>query len=197
MQGLIVRGVAPAVLLAAVGCSGGEPAAPATSVAPPPAAKPAPVPGLKAGEAAPKFTLNDQDGKERSLDEFLKSGKVALVFVRSLGSSPHCRQHLVDLRDGRKTIEAAGVQVVGVSPDPVPALKEFVEIQKIPFPVLSDPDGKTARAYAVPEARAEASIAPGTFLLDQKGVIRETMFYPLIQNRVTPSELAEAAQKAR
>ncbi len=39
--------------------------------------------GLAVGEKAPKFTLKDQDGKERSLDEFLGKGKVALVFYRS------------------------------------------------------------------------------------------------------------------
>jgi cytochrome oxidase Cu insertion factor (SCO1/SenC/PrrC family) len=39
--------------------------------------------GLKVGERAPKFTLKDQEGKERSLDEFLGKGKVALVFYRS------------------------------------------------------------------------------------------------------------------
>ncbi len=39
--------------------------------------------GLKVGEKAPDFTLKDQDGRARSLDEFLKKGKVALVFYRS------------------------------------------------------------------------------------------------------------------
>ena len=39
--------------------------------------------GLKVGEPAPKFTLKDQEGRERSLDEFLTKGKVALVFYRS------------------------------------------------------------------------------------------------------------------
>jgi cytochrome oxidase Cu insertion factor (SCO1/SenC/PrrC family) len=39
--------------------------------------------GLKVGETAPKFTLKDQDGKERSQSEFLGKGKVALVFFRS------------------------------------------------------------------------------------------------------------------
>ena len=39
--------------------------------------------GLKAGEPAPKFTLKDQEGRERSLDEFLTKGMVALVFYRS------------------------------------------------------------------------------------------------------------------
>jgi len=39
--------------------------------------------GLKVGEKAPRLTLKDQEGKERSLDEFLGKGKVALVFYRS------------------------------------------------------------------------------------------------------------------
>jgi cytochrome oxidase Cu insertion factor (SCO1/SenC/PrrC family) len=39
--------------------------------------------GLTVGTKAPKFTLKDQEGRERTLDEFLKKGKVALVFYRS------------------------------------------------------------------------------------------------------------------
>jgi cytochrome oxidase Cu insertion factor (SCO1/SenC/PrrC family) len=39
--------------------------------------------GLTVGTKAPKFTLKDQQGKDRSLDEYLKKGKVALVFYRS------------------------------------------------------------------------------------------------------------------
>jgi cytochrome oxidase Cu insertion factor (SCO1/SenC/PrrC family) len=47
--------------------------------------KPAPeeMTGVKVGEQAPVFTLKDQEGKDRSLDELLKKGKVALVFYRS------------------------------------------------------------------------------------------------------------------
>jgi cytochrome oxidase Cu insertion factor (SCO1/SenC/PrrC family) len=39
--------------------------------------------GLKVGTTAPAFNLKDQKGQERSLQEFLKKGKVALVFYRS------------------------------------------------------------------------------------------------------------------
>ena len=39
--------------------------------------------GLKVGAKAPAFTLKDQNGNDRSLDEMLKKGKVALVFYRS------------------------------------------------------------------------------------------------------------------
>ena len=39
--------------------------------------------GIKIGEKAPSFALEDQAGKERKLEEFLKNGKVAIVFYRS------------------------------------------------------------------------------------------------------------------
>ena len=41
--------------------------------------------GLNVGTKAPAFTLKDQNDKERSLDELLKKGTVALVFYRSAG----------------------------------------------------------------------------------------------------------------
>ncbi len=41
--------------------------------------------GFAVGAKAPAFTLKDQNGKERTLDEFLKKGPVALVFYRSAG----------------------------------------------------------------------------------------------------------------
>ena len=39
--------------------------------------------GIGVGTKAPDFKLKDQSGKERTLEEFLKQGKVALVFYRS------------------------------------------------------------------------------------------------------------------
>lgn len=51
------------------------------------AADPAPADktGLKVGTKAPSFTLKDQAGKERTLDELRRKGTVALVFFRSAG----------------------------------------------------------------------------------------------------------------
>ncbi|MEK7794977.1 MAG: hypothetical protein AAB353_10625 [Candidatus Hydrogenedentota bacterium] len=39
--------------------------------------------GPKVGAKAPEFTLKDQNGADRVLADFLKEGKVALVFYRS------------------------------------------------------------------------------------------------------------------
>ncbi len=38
---------------------------------------------LAVGQKAPSVKLKDQDGVERSLDDYLKQGKVAIVFYRS------------------------------------------------------------------------------------------------------------------
>ena len=66
--------VALGVLAVAVVC---------VSQAPTPAAPPEQKASVEVGAKAPTFTLKDQDGKERSLDEFLKKGTVAVVFYRS------------------------------------------------------------------------------------------------------------------
>jgi hypothetical protein len=52
------------------------------ATAPPPAPGAEP-PGVKVGAKAPAFKLKDQAGTERSLDDLLKKGPVALVFHRS------------------------------------------------------------------------------------------------------------------
>ena len=64
--------LAVGVLAVAVVCAPQAPAAPPEQNA-----------SVKVGAKAPTFTLKDQDGKERSLDEFLKKGTVAVVFYRS------------------------------------------------------------------------------------------------------------------
>jgi len=62
-----------AILLAASGAGAQEKGKPAPEGAS----------ALEIGARAPEFTLKDQDGKDRSLGEFLGKGKVALVFYRS------------------------------------------------------------------------------------------------------------------
>jgi hypothetical protein len=45
---------------------------------------PVKMPGVPVGGHAPRFRLKDQNGSERDLNEFLKKGKVAVVFYRSV-----------------------------------------------------------------------------------------------------------------
>ena len=85
-----VRSLGTAGLLAVlVGC-GTSPTTPleppATAPARPAGGSPVPparADALPVGSKAPAFALKDQKGEERTLDGFLKKGKVALVFYRS------------------------------------------------------------------------------------------------------------------
>ena len=62
-----------------------------------------------------------------------------------------------------------GVTVVGCSLDDVATLAEFAQEERLPFDLLSDPDGSTARRY---DALGGRFPKRWTFVIDAEGVIR-------------------------
>ena len=97
-----------------------------------------------------------------------------------------------------KSIEEAGVQIVGISYDSPAVLKRFSDQQKITFPLLSDPESKTIDAYHIrneaAKGRAEGVPNPGTFVVDREGVIRAKLFLEGYRDRHTTEALIEAAR---
>ena len=97
-----------------------------------------------------------------------------------------------------KSIEEAGVQIVGISYDSPAVLKRFSDRQKITFPLLSDPESKTIDAYHIrneaARGKAEGVPHPGTFILDREGVIRAKLFLDGYRDRHTTAALVEAAK---
>jgi peroxiredoxin len=97
-----------------------------------------------------------------------------------------------------KSIEEAGVQVVGISYDAPAVLKRFSDKAKITFPLLSDPDSKTIEDYHIlnvaAKGKAEGVPYPGTFILDKKGVIRAKVFLEGYRDRHTTDALVKAAK---
>lgn len=91
------------------------------------------------------FTLLDQDRNPVSLSDF--SGKRVVVFFYPKAMTPGCTAEACDFRDSHEELLAAGVAVVGVSPDPPEALAAFREKENLPFPLLSDGDHAVAEAY--------------------------------------------------
>ncbi len=64
------------------------------------------------------------------------------------------------------------VQVFGASVDPVDANKKFAEMNKYPYPLLSDPEKGYAKSLGV--LNAERGFANRwTYVIDPEGVIRE------------------------
>jgi peroxiredoxin Q/BCP len=100
-----------------------------------------------------------------------------------------------------KSIEDAGIELVGISYDSPAVLKTFSERAKITFPLLSDPDSKTIEAYHIrneaAKGKAEGVPNPGTFVLDREGVIRAKLFLEGYRQRHTTEELIKAAKAVK
>ena len=105
---------------------------------------------------------------------------------------------MVQLQRDLKSIEDAGIQLVGISYDEPAALKRFADQMKISFPLLSDPGSKTIDAYHIrneaAKGRAVGVPNPGTFILDREGVIRAKLFLEGYRQRHTTDALIEAAK---
>jgi peroxiredoxin Q/BCP len=97
-----------------------------------------------------------------------------------------------------KDLEAAGIQVVGVSYDSGEILAGFAQKSKITFPLLSDPDSKTITAYGLLNKEAKGKTAgipyPGTIMIDRGGVIRAKLFVDGFKDRHTSEALIKAAK---
>jgi peroxiredoxin Q/BCP len=102
---------------------------------------------LKVGDQAPDFTLQDQDGKPVTLSRALQAGPVILAFYPK-AFTPGCNKQNSNFRDKYAEVEKAGAQVYGVSTDSVETQKKFKAEFKLPYSLLSDPDGKVARQYS-------------------------------------------------
>ncbi len=72
------------------------------------------------------------------------------------------------LRDHQKQFDDSGAQVLGVSLDDLATQTKFAGSLKLPFPLLSDKDGKAAGAYGVKGALWANRT---TFIIDESGKI--------------------------
>jgi peroxiredoxin Q/BCP len=108
---------------------------------------------------------------------------------------------LVQLQRDKKSIDDAGVQLVGISYDSPAALKRFSDRAKMTFPLLSDPESQTIDAYHIrnqaARGKAEGVPNPGTFIVDHDGVIRAKLFLEGYRQRHSAEELVKAAQAVK
>jgi thioredoxin-dependent peroxiredoxin len=99
------------------------------------------------GERAPEFTLPDQDGEAVSLSDY--AGRTVVLYFYPKADTPGCTTQACGIRDRSAEYDAAGAVVLGVSPDPVTAIKKFHAGQGLNFTLLSDEDHAVCDAYGV------------------------------------------------
>ncbi len=123
------------------------------------------------GQRAPEFTLRSQHGETVGLDDL--TGAPALLVFYPFAFSGICSSELADLRDHRRTFDDAGLRLVGISCDPMFALRVFDDRDGLGLTLLSDfwPHGATARAWGCFDERTGAA-SRGSFLLDAAGIVR-------------------------
>ena len=102
---------------------------------------------IEEGTKAPAFTLPDQDGREVSLADF--AGRTLVLYFYPRAATPGCTTQACGIRDRAADYEAAGAVVVGVSPDPVEAIKKFHGGQSLNFTLLADEDHSVSERYGV------------------------------------------------
>lgn len=100
---------------------------------------------------------------------------------------------MVQLRDDIEKLNAAGVQIVGISYDSVDILKKFSDEREIPFLLLSDEGSETIKAYGL--HFKDGLPHPGTLVVDQGGVIRAKIFLDGYKKRHSNDELIAAAEE--
>ena len=102
----------------------------------------------KAGDAAPLFAGQDQDGKIVKLKSLIGK-KIVLLYFYPKDNTPGCTKEACGFRDRMGDLQKDNVEVIGVSFDSAESHKKFIADNKLNFRLLSDPDGKIVDAYGV------------------------------------------------
>ena len=102
---------------------------------------------IETGQEAPDFELRDQDGETVTLSG-LRGRRVVLYFYPK-ADTPGCTTQACGIRDRGSEYGDAGAVVLGVSPDPVKAVKKFHDKQALNFTLLADEDHAVCETYGV------------------------------------------------
>lgn len=134
---------------------------------------------LDPGDEAPDFTLPDADGNPVSLASL--RGQRVIIYFYPAAMTPGCTKQACDFRDSRPELADAGFAVLGISPDSPAKLAKFRDRDGLTFPLLSDPDMVTGRAYGsygekMLYGKTTVGVIRSTFVVDADGRIERAMY---------------------
>jgi peroxiredoxin Q/BCP len=148
---------------------------------------------IEPGQEAPGFELPDQDGRTVKLSDL--RGQTVVVYFYPKADTPGCTKQACGVRDHRADYEQAGAVVLGISPDPVGAVKRFHEKYGLDFPLLADEDHSVAERYGVwveksMYGRTYLGNERSTFIIDGDGRVLQVL------RKVKPDEHDELVLQA-
>ena len=134
---------------------------------------------LTPGDPAPEFTLPTDNGDTLTLKDL--RGRKVILYVYPAAMTPGCTKQACDFRDSLASLQAAGYEVVGISPDTPAKLAKFREHDAISFPLISDQDKSVLTAYGafgekLMYGKTVTGVIRSTFVIDENGAI-EHAFY--------------------
>lgn len=173
-------------------------------------AKSLPNPGIHVGQKAPNFSLKNAFGKEINLKNELKKGPVVLVFYRGAWC-PFCNMHLHALQQSLGEFKKYNAQLITVTPQTPDKSAEQIKKDGYPFEVLSDLDNGVIKEYKlyfelpkellsiykchgldIEAYNGQGHTAlpiPGTFVIDQKGIVRAMQADTDYKIRMEPEDI--------
>ncbi len=148
---------------------------------------------IEAGQQAPDFTLPDQDGTARTLSDY-RGAPLALYFYPK-ADTPGCTTQACGVRDHRTDYEQTGATVLGVSPDPVKAVRKFADKYGLEFPLLADEDHAVADQYGVwlqknMYGRTYMGVQRATFVIAPDGTVAKV--FPKVSPKTHDEVVLEA-----
>ena len=122
--------------------------------------------GLAIGDAAPDFTLPDQDGKPVTLSSL--RGQRVVIYFYPKDDTTGCTKEACNFRDRWADLERQGIRVLGISKDDATSHGKFIAKYSLPFTLLTD-------AEPCPVATAYSSYGLKKFMGNEyMGMLRQT-----------------------
>ncbi|MDD1678548.1 MAG: peroxiredoxin [Methanomicrobiales archaeon] len=143
------------------------------------------------GDLAPDFEVQTTHGPVRLSD--FRGKKWVVMFSHPADFTPVCTTEFIAFASMYDEFLRLNVQLMGLSIDSVHShlawvnnLKEKMGV-KIPFPIIADLDMKVARLYGmIHEGSSSTATIRAVFFIDDKGVLRAMIYYPLTNGRNIP-----------
>ena len=134
------------------------------------AADNAPMPAV--GQAAPTFTLPNQEGQPVSLDSY--RGKWVVLYFYPKDMTTGCTIEAHKFQADLEKYQAVNAVILGVSVDTVDSHKQFCTKDSLTFTLLADPDKKVVKRYGSLGNFGPMQIAMrNTFLINPEGKVEK------------------------